>query len=72
MGGFSGMPAGFTFSTGPGRSGGMGGPGGRKMDFDPTELFNMMFAANNMGGGTGGGPGGMPSGFTSFMHSGGP
>lgn len=58
MGGFGGMPAGFNFSTGPGGMGGMGGGQGMRMDFDPNDLINMMFAAQGMGGGTGGGPGG--------------
>lgn len=56
MGGMGGFPAGFSFSTsgGPGMGGGMpnfagmgnmGGGQGMRMDFDPNELFKMMFSA---------------------------
>jgi hypothetical protein len=71
MGGFGGMPGGFTFTTGPGGGmGGMGGMGGGRpggMAFDPNDLIRMMFSANSMGGGTGGGP----QGFEQFMNMGG-
>lgn len=62
MGGGGGMPGGFSFKT-SGMPGGMGGGmpsgmgGGMPAGFDPSDLINMMFNAQRMGGGTGGGHG---------------